>query len=388
MISARGLCKNFGSVQAIKNVSFEIEKGEIVGFLGSNAAGKTTTMRILTCYFPPTSGSATVAGFDIHKDSLKVRQNVGYLPENVPLYTDMPVEYFLDFVAALKGVPGKERAKKVQSAIQRCGLEDVSENLIGNLSKGYRQRVGIAQAIITDPPILILDEPTIGLDPKQIIEIRNLIKSFGGKSTVVLSTHILHEIEKVCDRILIIDRGQILAFDSLPNLAEKLQDSYNLYLTVKGSAEKVKSILKEINGVSKLQDIGKLDKGVYRYLMKISKDIAVRENITSKLSSDGHTVLEMYIEQMSAEDIFRRIVPDRERRKVDEEQSVNNEMEKKGEKKWKLGFGIRTPDAGKQMPEGQEKTENKKEVLKSNGKENNKSENQSGLTDKKEEEGG
>jgi len=310
MISASGLCKDFGPIEAVKNVSFEVEKGEIVGFLGSNAAGKTTTMRILTCYFPPTTGTAVVAGHNILQDSLKVRQNVGYLPENVPLYTDMPVDYFLDFVAALKGVPGKERAKKVESAVERCGLVPVVEQYIGNLSKGFRQRVGIAQAIITDPPVLILDEPTVGLDPKQIIEIRSLIKSFGGKSTVILSTHILHEIEKVCDRILIIDRGEILAYDTIENLAEKLRKQYSLSITIKGNAEKVKSKLKEIEGVNKVSDRGKLDKGVHKYSARISKDPSVREMIARKFSSDDYSLIEMFVEQMSAEDIFRKIVPD------------------------------------------------------------------------------
>ncbi|MCE1246559.1 MAG: ABC transporter ATP-binding protein [Firmicutes bacterium] len=329
MISADKLCKRFGSVQAIKDVSFEVEKGEIVGFLGSNAAGKTTTMRILTCYFPPTSGSATVAGFDVFKDSLKVRQNIGYLPENVPLYTDMPVEYFLDFIASLKGIPGKERDAKVQSAIDRCGLGEVAEKPIGFLSKGYRQRVGIAQAIITDPPVLILDEPTVGLDPKQIIEIRNLIKSFGGKSTVILSTHILHEIEKVCDRILLIDRGQILAFDTLPNLAEKLQERYDFSLTVTGSTEKIKAVLKGIDGVDKLQETGKSDKGIYHYRMKIAKSKSVREAISAKLTADGFQILEMHIEKMSAEDIFRAMVPDREKSAKDQTEEKPKEGEAK-----------------------------------------------------------
>jgi ABC-2 type transport system ATP-binding protein len=335
MISADKLCKKFGSVQAINDVSFEVEKGEIVGFLGSNAAGKTTTMRILTCYFPPTSGNATVAGFDIFKDSLKVRKNIGYLPENVPLYLDMPVDYFLDFVASLKGISGKERDIKVDSAIERCGLQEVCERPIGNLSKGYRQRVGIAQAIITDPPVLILDEPTVGLDPKQIVEIRNLIKSFGGKSTVILSTHILHEIEKVCDRILIIDRGQILAFDTLPNIAEKLQERYDFNLTVSGSTEKIKGILKSIDGIDKLQEIGKSDKGVYSYRMKIAKNKAVREAISAKLSTDGFQILEMHIEKMSAEDIFRSMVPDREKPRKEQSEESNSGKDKNSSKKEK-----------------------------------------------------
>ncbi|MCD4783478.1 MAG: ABC transporter ATP-binding protein [Candidatus Eremiobacteraeota bacterium] len=331
MISANKLCKRFGPVRAVNNVSFEVEKGEIVGFLGSNAAGKTTTMRILTCYFPPSSGSATVAGYDIFNDSLKVRRHVGYLPENVPLYDGMPVDYFLDFVASLKGVGGKEREQKVESAIKRCGLEPVFDERIGNLSKGFRQRVGIAQAIITDPPVLILDEPTVGLDPKQIIEIRSLIKSFGGKSTVILSTHILHEIEKVCNRILIIDEGEILEFDTLKNLSEKLQDKYSINLTVKGPTEKVKNTLKEINGVEKVRDMGKLDKGIYKYRLITKKEPALLEVISTGLSNNEFIILEMFREQMSAEDIFRKVVPDHVK-KISEEELQDKKVEKEDSK--------------------------------------------------------
>lgn len=351
MITANKLCKRFGSVRAVNNVSFEVEKGEIVGFLGSNAAGKTTTMRILTCYFPPSSGSATVAGYDIFNDSLKVRRNVGYLPENVPLYDSMPVDYFLDFVASLKGVGGKERVKKVGSAINRCGLEPVFDERIGNLSKGFRQRVGIAQAIITDPPVLILDEPTVGLDPKQIIEIRSLIRSFGGKSTVILSTHILHEIEKVCNRILIIDEGEILEFDTLQNLSEKLQDKYSISMTVKGPTEKVKSTLREINGVEKVQDMGKLDKGIYKYKLITKKDPALLELIATGLSENEYIILEMFREKMSAEDIFRKVVPDHVK-KISEEELQDKKIKKKDSKDKKTKKSSKDKEADKSDEKG------------------------------------
>jgi ABC-2 type transport system ATP-binding protein len=325
LITAEKLCKKFGKIDAVKDVSFEIEKGEIVGFLGSNAAGKTTTMRMLTCYFPPTSGTATVAGYDVFEKSLDVRKNVGYLPENVPLYLDMPVDYFLGFVAALKGVPTKERTKRVETAIDRCGLTHVKERSIGTLSKGYRQRVGLAQAIITDPPVLILDEPTVGLDPKQIIEIRNLIKSFGGKSTVILSTHILHEIEKVCDRILIINKGEILAFDTIDNLSDKLSECYTLNLTVDGETEKIKQTLKDIPVVSKLQDLGKTDDDLFRYKMTIPKNPEARTAISTKLLENDLKLVEMYIERMSAEDIFRLMVPDREESPAGEDAEADSQ---------------------------------------------------------------
>lgn len=311
MIIAENISKNFGSVQAVKNVSFQVEKGEIVGFLGSNAAGKTTTMRILTCYLPPSEGSAKVAGFDVHTQSLDVRKNVGYLPENVPLYTDMPVEYFLEFVGSLKGLKGKDLQDRLESTIDRCGLQHVREFEIGNLSKGYRQRVGIAQAIINDPPVLILDEPTVGLDPKQIIEIRSLIRSFGGKSTVILSTHLLHEIEQVCDRILIINRGEILAFDTREALAKKLFDKSRLNVTVEGPAESVKTALRSVEGVEKLQDTGKIDNQIYSYRMLIPRDPQKQREISQKLQKADFKLIEMFVDRVSVEEIFRKIVPDR-----------------------------------------------------------------------------
>ena len=295
----------------MKNISFEVEKGEIVGFLGSNAAGKTTTMRILTCYLPPTQGKAQVAGYDVLTQSLEVRKNVGYLPENVPLYTDMSVEYFLDFVVSLKGLRGKALTDGVESAIDRCGLDNVREFLIGNLSKGYRQRVGIAQAIINDPPVLILDEPTVGLDPKQIIDIRSLIRSFGGKSTVILSTHILHEIEQVCNRILIIDRGELLAFDTRENLADRLFDSTRLKVTVEGPADRIKSLLKGMEGVKKVRDAGKVDKEVYTFKMLAPRDYKARREIASRIVSAGYRLVDISPGEVSVEEIFRKIVPDK-----------------------------------------------------------------------------
>jgi len=208
MIEVEHLTKNFGPVTAIRDVSFSVAPGEIVGFLGPNGAGKSTTMRILSCFMPASSGSARVAGYDVFKESMEVRKRIGYLPENVPLYSDMRVRPYLEFVAEVKGLDRSERKRRVVEAMDRCLIADVENRLIGKLSKGYRQRVGLAQAIINDPHVLILDEPTIGLDPKQITEIRSLIKSLAGDHTVILSTHILPEVEAICRRVVMINAGR------------------------------------------------------------------------------------------------------------------------------------------------------------------------------------
>jgi len=236
MIRADGLGKDYGDVRAIKELSFTVGEGEIVGFLGPNGAGKTTTMRILTSFMPQSRGHASIAGHDINKDSMEVRRNIGYLPEIPPLYLDMTVEAFLKFVARIKEVPKAKAGKAADRAIELCGLEEMRRRLIHKLSKGYRQRVGLAQAIIHDPPVLILDEPTIGLDPKQIAEIRKLIKDLAGSHTVILSTHILSEVTLTCQRAIIINRGEIVVDDSIENLTRE-GDLEREFLKIVGEVE-------------------------------------------------------------------------------------------------------------------------------------------------------
>lgn len=221
MIEVSNLTKYYGDIKGIEGISFSVAQGEIVGFLGPNGSGKTTTMRILTCYMPPTSGRAKVAGFDVEEQSMEVRKNIGYLPEHPPLYNDMSVCSYLKFSAQIRGVKKKDIKKRMEEVIEICGLGDMRDRLIGKLSKGYRQRVGIAQALIHNPPILILDEPTIGLDPKQNAEIRALIKGLAGKHTIILSTHILPEVTLTCERAIIIHQGAIVADDRLENLTKE-----------------------------------------------------------------------------------------------------------------------------------------------------------------------
>src|ERR671934_819029 len=221
MIEVDHLSKYYGPVTAIRDLSFRVEPGEILGFLGPNSAGKTTTMRILTGFMPASSGRAVVAGYDVFSQALAVRQRVGYLPENVPLYREMTVSGYLHFVAEVKGITRRERPRKVGEVMALCGVQEMERRLIGNLSKGYRQRLGLAQALLNNPPVLILDEPTVGLDPKQIIEIRELIKSLGGEHTVILSTHILPEVSMICSRVIIISGGRLVAMDTPENLAHR-----------------------------------------------------------------------------------------------------------------------------------------------------------------------
>ena len=255
MIEVEHLNKVYGSTSAIEDVTFNVEEGEILGFLGPNGAGKTTTMRILTGYLPATSGTARIAGFDVHENSLAVRQKIGYLPETPPLYPEMSVEGFLFFVARIKGVSAGDRKNKVKAAMERCNLTDKRHVLIRKLSKGYRQRVGIAQAIVHDPPAIVLDEPTVGLDPRQIIDVRNLIKSLAGSHTIIISTHILPEVSMTCNRVAIINSGKVVATNTLDNLMSELTAGSGYELEVEGEATLAKQMLQNLPGINLVESI-------------------------------------------------------------------------------------------------------------------------------------
>lgn len=255
MIEVEHLNKIYGSTSAIEDVTFNVEEGEILGFLGPNGAGKTTTMRILTGYLPASSGTARIAGLDVHDDSLAVRQRIGYLPENPPLYPEMSVQGFLFFVARIKGISAGDRKSKVAAAMERCNLTDKRHVLIRKLSKGYRQRVGIAQAIVHDPPAIILDEPTVGLDPRQIIDVRNLIKSLAGSHTIIISTHILPEVSMTCNRVAIINSGKIVATNTLDNLMSELTSGSGYELEVEGEAALAKQMLQNLPDVNLVESI-------------------------------------------------------------------------------------------------------------------------------------
>src|SRR4051795_7762212 len=257
MIKVEGLTKRYAGTTAVDNISFEVEKGQIVGFLGPNGAGKTTTMRCLTCFMPPSAGSANVAGFDVLEQPMEVKKRIGYLPETPPLYPDMEVHEYLQFVGKLKGLSGNELARRIGEVSERCSVADVSKKLIGKLSKGYRQRVGLAQAIIHNPDVLILDEPTSGLDPKQINETRDLIKSLAGDHTIVLSTHILPEVEQICQQVIIINKGKLVATDSVQNLQARARGAETMLVEVAGrngnlDSSAIRTRLEAVAGVSRV----------------------------------------------------------------------------------------------------------------------------------------
>ena len=311
MIEVEGLTKVYGNKTAIDNLTFTVQQGEVVGFLGPNGAGKTTTMRVLSCYMPPTSGTARVGGYDIRTQALEVRRRIGYMPEHVPLYTDLTVTQYLSFVAEAKGLSRLTRRQRVGEAIERCLLQDARGRIIGKLSKGYRQRVGLAQALLGDPPILILDEPTIGLDPKQIIEIRSLIRDMQGERTVILSTHILPEVSMVCQRVIIINEGRIVAVDTPETLTRRLQRSTQVLLQIDGPPEQVTVRLREAPGV--LQVVMKDGAGALRrYLVETDKDRDLRQELARVVCSSGWGLLELRPVDMSLEDVFIRLVTEEE----------------------------------------------------------------------------
>jgi ABC-2 type transport system ATP-binding protein len=308
MIEVEHLSKIYGSTVAIQDVDFSVNSGEILGFLGPNGAGKTTTMRILAGYIPATTGTAKIAGYDVHEQSMQVRQRIGYLPENPPLYPDMTVEGFIDFVAQIKGIVAGDRTSKVNSAIERCQLTEKRNVLIRKLSKGYKQRVGIAQAIVHDPPVIILDEPTVGLDPKQIIEVRNLIKSLAGQHTVILSTHILSEVSMTCDRVTIINRGKIVKTDipANPTADSPVKSSYKI--EVEGDITPIIPLLKNIPDVIELQ-VNPIEIKAHSAIsilahpgQEIGKDIA------AIIVNSGLGLLEMRRDRPTLEDIFLEVV--------------------------------------------------------------------------------
>jgi len=313
MIEVEQLTKVYGTFSAIENVSFRVEPGEIMGFLGPNGAGKTTSMRILTGFLPATSGSARVAGYDVHENSMAVRERIGYLPETPPLYPEMTVENYLGFVAELKRVPAGDRGKQVDRAMERCNLLEKRHTLIRKLSKGFKQRVGIAQAVVHDPPVIILDEPTVGLDPKQIIEVRSLIKSLAGDHTIVLSTHILPEVSMTCDRVVIINRGKVVATGTPTELSQQAVGSAQLTLELEGSPETIHQVVAAAGGnLIRLEPAPRQE----RFQVTLSHrqsgqsghfgDSWIRD-MASQLIQAGIGVYEMRRSQVSLEDVFLQL---------------------------------------------------------------------------------
>jgi ABC-2 type transport system ATP-binding protein len=303
VIEVQHLTKRYGRVTAVDDVSFRVERGEILGFLGPNGAGKTTTMRVLTGYMPPTEGKAVVAGFDVFDQPIEAKRRTGYLPETPPLYVDMSVREYLTFVAKVKGVPGAERRRRVETVMERTRVADVAARQCSKLSKGYRQRVGLAQAIIHNPDVLILDEPTAGLDPKQIIETRELIRGLAGDHTIILSTHILPEVSQTCQRVIIINKGRVVAVDTPDNLTARLRGSETIFVQVDAGADDPAPALAALPGVTKVHAVERREQSVG---LEVDSEQGhdVRRDLANAVVSRGWGLLELRPVRMSLEEIF------------------------------------------------------------------------------------
>ncbi|HWP45037.1 MAG TPA: ABC transporter ATP-binding protein [Blastocatellia bacterium] len=307
MIEVDHLTKSFGKVRAVDDVSFTVGRGEILGFLGPNGAGKTTTMRILTGYLPATEGSARIAGFDVFEQSLEVRRRIGYLPETPPLYPEMSVQAYLEFVARIKGVAANDIERRISEALKLTNIEDRRDQLIKHLSRGYKQRVGIAQAIVHNPDVVILDEPTVGLDPKQIIEVRNLIKSLAGEHTIILSTHILPEVSHTCDRVVIINKGRIAAVDTPENLTTQLKGAERIRLEVKADGEALQSALEQVEGVSRVEVAPVEDSEHLSVTVETEQGRDLRSELAACVIGQGFELYELRVIRLSLEDIFLQL---------------------------------------------------------------------------------
>ena len=308
MIEITNMTKRYGRIKAVDDISFTVDKGEIVGFLGPNGAGKTTTMNIITGYIPSTEGVVKVAGHDVMEEPDAVKRLIGYLPENPPLYLDLTVQEYLGFVSELKKVPRQARRGQINDAMELMGIEDHKKRLLKNLSKGYRQRVGFAQALLGEPELLILDEPTVGLDPKQIIEIRKLIASLGEKHTIILSSHILQEVSAVCERVIIINKGKIAAVDTPENLSRGMGHATRLSVTVHGAQDEVVSAITELGGVQNVEKIGEREQDVATYLVESDRETDVRKPLFFAMANIGCPITDLRSMDMTLEEIFLELV--------------------------------------------------------------------------------
>ena len=307
MIEVEHLTKSYGKARAVDDISFRVERGEILGFLGPNGAGKTTTMRILTGYLPATGGTARIAGYDVSEQSLEVRRRIGYLPEVPPLYPEMSVHAYLEFVARIKGVPAADTGKRVEEALRLTNITDKRDELIKRLSRGYRQRVGLAQAIVHNPDVVILDEPTVGLDPKQIIEVRKLIKGLAGEHTIILSTHILPEVSMTCDRVVIINKGKIAAIDTPENLTTQLKGGERVRLEVGGDPAALRSTLEAMEGVSRVEVEPVEASGHLSVTVESEQGRDLRSAIAAHVVGQGFDLYELRAVSLSLEDIFLQL---------------------------------------------------------------------------------
>lgn len=308
MIQVKNVTKKYGSFVAVDNINFEIGEGEIVGFLGPNGAGKTTTMNMITGFIEPTEGEILVDGFDILKKAQSAKKQIGYMPEGVPLYYDLTVKEFISYMADLKRVPKKEKKENIQKVIQETNLIEVQNKLIRNLSRGYKQRVSMAGALVGNPKVLILDEPTVGLDPKQITEIRNLIKSLGKKHTVILSSHILPEVSQICQKVIIINKGKIVAIDTPQNLENKAVQGNTIMVIVEDPDNKIEAVTKTIKNIEKIQFIQDNEDGTKQYSIIAKGKADLRKEIFEKFAKENITIFELKKAEVTLEDAFMKLI--------------------------------------------------------------------------------
>lgn len=308
MIEVKNITKKYGNFTAVDNINFKIEEGEIIGLLGPNGAGKSTTMNMITGYIEPTEGEIIVNGYDISKKPKKAKAQIGYMPEGVPLYSDLTVKEFVTYMAELKKVDRKTRKEKVEKIIEQTGLKDVEKKLTRNLSRGYKQRVSMAGALVGEPKILILDEPTVGLDPKQITEIRALIKELGKTHTVILSSHILSEVNQICNKVIIINKGKIVAIDTPENLEKKVESNNTTYVTVEDTENKMETIKEKIPEIKEIKLIKENEDGTKQYVLESEKDVDLRKIVFNEFAKENITIFEMKKADTTLEDAFMKLI--------------------------------------------------------------------------------
>ena len=308
MIEVKNITKKYGNFTAVDNINFKIEEGEIIGLLGPNGAGKSTTMNMITGYIEPTEGEIIVNGYDISKKPKKAKTQIGYMPEGVPLYSDLTVKEFVTYMAELKKVDRKTRKEKFEKIIEQTGLKDVEKKLTRNLSRGYKQRVSMAGALVGEPKILILDEPTVGLDPKQITEIRALIKELGKTHTVILSSHILSEVSQICNKVIIINKGKIVAIDTPENLEKKVESNNTTYVTVEDTENKMETIKEKIPEIKDIKLIKENEDGTKQYVLESEKDVDLRKIVFNEFAKENITIFEMKKADTTLEDAFMKLI--------------------------------------------------------------------------------
>ena len=360
MIEVKNVTKKYGNFVAVDNISFTVNDGEVVGFLGPNGAGKSTTMNMITGFIEPTDGTIIVNGFDTSKQSIKAKQEIGYMPEGVPLYTDLTVKEFVTYMAELKKVPHKEKKERVANVLRETGIEDVADRLIRNLSRGYKQRVSLAGALVGDPKIVILDEPTVGLDPKQITEIRQLIKRLGKKHTVILSSHILSEVSQICEKVIIINKGKIVAIDTPENLEKETERQNVILLTVEDNSNNMKTLKNDIPELIECKCIKDNDDGTKQYMLKSSTEFDLRKKLFEILPKKNITIFELKSAEKSLEDAFTTIIDENTKKRKAEEAAAEEKRKHEKELKEESKKAQKEEKAENKKAKKEEKAENKK----------------------------